>query len=118
MSDKEASDKLPDLVENTIAKREPVLISGKNDNAVLIAESDCPAMNETLHLRSVPGMRDAIQSGMSEKLESISKKLNWSCAFRINPLKLRQNHFKSLTVPTLQPMDRWMRVSDAVKKKI
>ena len=36
----EASDKLPDLVENTIAKREPVLISGKNDNAVLIAESD------------------------------------------------------------------------------
>jgi len=36
----EASDKLPDLVENTIAKREVILISGNNKNAILIAESD------------------------------------------------------------------------------
>jgi len=36
----EASDKLPDLVDNTIAKREAILISGNNKNAVLIAESD------------------------------------------------------------------------------
>ena len=37
---KETSDKLPDLVENTIVKREAILISGNNKNAVLIAESD------------------------------------------------------------------------------
>ncbi len=73
----EASDKLPDLVENTIAKREAILISGNYKNAVLIANSDWQAMNETLYLLSVPGMRDAIQNGMSEKLESMSKKLNW-----------------------------------------
>ena len=77
MSVKEASDKLPDLVENTIAKREPVLISGKNNNAVLIAESDWLAINETLHLLSVPGMQDAIQSGLSENLESTFKELKW-----------------------------------------
>ena len=77
VSVKEASDKLPDLVENTIEKREPVLISGKNNNAVLMAESDWQAMNETLHLLSVPGMRDAIKKGMSENLESTSRKLNW-----------------------------------------
>ena len=47
VSVKEASDKLPDLVENTIEKREPVLISGKKNNAVLMAESDWQAMNET-----------------------------------------------------------------------
>ena len=52
LSVKEASDKLPDLVENTIAKREPVLISSKNKNAILMAESDWHAMNETLHLLS------------------------------------------------------------------
>ena len=40
VSVKEASDKLPDLVENTIAKREVILISGNNKNARLIAESD------------------------------------------------------------------------------
>ena len=77
LSVKEASGKLPDLVENTIAKREPVLISGKNNNAVLMAESDWQAMNETLQLLSVPGMRDAIKNGLSENLESTSRKLNW-----------------------------------------
>jgi len=77
VSVKEASDKLPDLVENTIEKREPVLISGENNNAVLMAESDWQAMNETLHLLSVPGMRDAIKKGLSESLKSTSRKLNW-----------------------------------------
>jgi len=77
VSVKDASDNLPDLIENTIAKCEPVLISGENRNAVLMAESDWLAMNETLHLLSVPGMRDAIQSGLSENLESTSKELKW-----------------------------------------
>ena len=77
LSVKDASDKLPDLVENTIEKREPVLISGKNNNAVLVAESDWQAMNETLHLLSVSGMRDAIKKGLSENLKSTSRKLNW-----------------------------------------
>ena len=77
VSVKEASDKLPYLVENTIEKREPVLISGKKNNAVLMAESDWQAMNETLQLLSVPGMRDAIKKGLSENLKSTSRKLNW-----------------------------------------
>lgn len=77
VSVKEASDNLPDLVQNSIAKREPVLISGKNNNAVLMAESDWQAMNETLHLLSVPGMRDAIKRGLSENLERTSKELKW-----------------------------------------
>jgi antitoxin YefM len=74
---KEASDKLPALVENTITKREPVLIAGKNNNAILMAESDWRAMNETLHLLSAPGMKDTIQKGLSENLQSTSRKLNW-----------------------------------------
>jgi antitoxin YefM len=77
VSVKEASDKLPDLVGNTIEKREPVLISGKKNNAVLMAESDWQAMNETRQLLSVPGMRDAIKKGLSENLKSTSRKLNW-----------------------------------------
>ena len=77
LSVRDASDKLPDLVENTISKREQVLIYGENKNAVLMAESDWQAMNEKLHLLSVPGMRDVIQNGILENLESMSKKLNW-----------------------------------------
>ena len=74
---KEASDKLPVLVENAITKHEPVLIAGKNNNAILVAESDWRAINETLHLLSAPGMRDTIQNGLSENLQSTSRKLNW-----------------------------------------
>ena len=74
---KEAFDTLPALVEDTITKHEPVLISGKNNNAILMAESDWQAMNETLHLLSAPGMRDTIQKGLSENLQSTSRKLNW-----------------------------------------
>ena len=74
---KEASDKLPVLVENAITKHEPVLIAGKNNNAILMAESDWRAMYETLHLLSAPGMRDTIQNGLSENLQSTSRKLNW-----------------------------------------
>ena len=77
LSVKEASDKLPELIEDTIAKCEPVLVSGKNKNAVLMAESEWQAMNETLHLLSAPGMRDTIQKGLSENLQSTTRKLNW-----------------------------------------
>jgi len=73
----EASDNLPDLVQNTTAKREPVLISGKNNNAFLMAASDWPAVNETLHLLSVSGMIDAIKNGLPENLEGTSKELKW-----------------------------------------
>jgi len=77
LSVQEASNKLSDLVEYAIVKCEPILISGKNVNAVLIAASEWQAMNETLYLLSVPGMQDAMRSGLSEKLESTSKKLTW-----------------------------------------
>ena len=43
----------------------------------LVAEIDWQAMNETLHLLSVPEMRNAIQNGISENIESTSKELKW-----------------------------------------
>ena len=54
-----------------------MLISGINKNAVLVAEIDWQAMNETLHLLSEPEMRDTIQNGISENIESTSKELKW-----------------------------------------
>ena len=77
LSVNEAREKLPELVEDVLLDHEPMLISGINKNAVLVAEIDWQAMNETLHLLSVPGMRDKIKSGLSENLESTSRKWNW-----------------------------------------
>ena len=45
LSVQEASYKLPDLVQNEMGKCELILISGKNKNAVLMAESDWEEMN-------------------------------------------------------------------------
>jgi antitoxin YefM len=42
-----------------------------------MVDADWLALNETLYLLSVPGMRDAIQNGMSENLESTAKELKW-----------------------------------------
>lgn len=45
---------------------EPIVITGKQGNAVLISEDDWRAVEETLYLLSIPGMRDSIRSGMRE----------------------------------------------------
>ncbi len=77
LSVNEAREKLPELVEDVLLNHEPMLVSGINKNAFLVSESDWQAMNETLHLLSVPEMQDAIQSGISENIESTSKELKW-----------------------------------------
>ena len=56
---------------------EPVVITGKRGNAVLLAEDDWNAINETLYLISVPGMRKSIIEGMQEILEETSTELKW-----------------------------------------
>lgn len=55
----------------------PVIITGKRGNAVLLVEDDWNAINETLHLISIPGMREAIVEGMQETLEETSTELEW-----------------------------------------
>jgi prevent-host-death family protein len=56
----EAREKLDRLLEETTAAHQPVLIRGPRANAVLVGEEDWNAIQETLYLLSVPGMRDSI----------------------------------------------------------
>ena len=53
----EARANLYKLIDDTIVNHQPVVITGKRGNAVLLAEDDWNAINETLHLLSVPGLR-------------------------------------------------------------
>ena len=53
-----------------------VIIAGKRSNAVLLAEDDWIAINETLHLLSVPGMRESIVEGMQENLGTYATELD------------------------------------------
>lgn len=58
-----ARTRLHQLMIKMAASHEPVQITGKESNAVLIAEDDWRAIQETLYLLSVPGMRSSIREG-------------------------------------------------------
>ena len=73
----EARANLYKLIDDTTLNHEPVVITGKRGNAVLLAEDDWKAINETLHLISVPGMRESILEGMQESIDSAATELNW-----------------------------------------
>ena len=73
----EARANLYKLIDDASATHEPVVITGKRGNAVLLAEGDWNAINETLYLLSVPGMRGSIIEGMQENLDETSTELEW-----------------------------------------
>ena len=56
-------------VEQTIKYNEPLNISTKEGNAVLLSEEDYSVIMETLYLVSVPGMREKLRDAMKEPLE-------------------------------------------------
>ena len=65
------------LLDQTAASHEPVQIAGRRHNAVLISEEDWRAMQETLYLVSIPGMRASIQRGLNTPVAKCAKKLQW-----------------------------------------
>lgn len=73
----EARSKLYSLIDEAAATHKPITITGKRGNAVLLAEEDWNAINETLFLLSVPGMRESIREGMDSDVKDASTKLDW-----------------------------------------
>ncbi|MDA7777418.1 type II toxin-antitoxin system Phd/YefM family antitoxin [Rhodobacteraceae bacterium] len=73
----EARANLYKLIDDTSESHEPIVITGKRGNAVLLAEGDWNAITETLHLISVPGMRESIIEAMKEPLKETSTELKW-----------------------------------------
>ncbi|MDP0590166.1 MAG: type II toxin-antitoxin system Phd/YefM family antitoxin [Candidatus Endonucleobacter bathymodioli] len=73
----EARSKLYSLIDETTETHQPVIITGKRGNAVLVSEDYWNAISETLHLLSVPAMRESIKEGMNQDLSDSSKELDW-----------------------------------------
>jgi len=65
------------LIDEAAVSHSPVLITGKRNNAVLVSEEDWSAIQETLFLLSVPGMRESIKEGMRTPVEECSQDLGW-----------------------------------------
>jgi antitoxin YefM len=73
----EARAKLYSLIDETASTHQPVVITGKRNNAVLVSQEDWNAISETLYLLSIPGMRESIKDGLEQGLEGCAKELDW-----------------------------------------
>lgn len=65
------------LLDEVSESHEPVQITGRRGNAVLIGEDDWRAVQETLHLLSIPGMRESIREGMAIPVDELEEKPGW-----------------------------------------
>ena len=70
----EALYKLVDEVKET---HMPVQIVGKRSSAVLVSEEDWRAIEETLYLQSIPGMRESIKKGLKTPVEKCDEEPGW-----------------------------------------
>lgn len=73
----EARSNLYRLIDETAESHQPIVITGKRNKAVLIAEEDWSAIQETLYLLSVPGMRESIREGMAIAVEECAEEPGW-----------------------------------------
>ena len=65
------------LLDQTAASHDPIQITGKRANAILISEEDWRAIQETLYLLSIPGMRESIRKGLKTPLEKCYQEPGW-----------------------------------------
>jgi prevent-host-death family protein len=77
LSASEARKRLYSLVDEVKESHVPVQIVGKRGSAVLVSEEDWKAIEETLYLTSIPGMRESIKKGLKTPIEKCSEKPVW-----------------------------------------
>lgn len=73
----EARASLYRLIDQAAESHLPIMITGKRSNAVLLSAEDWQAIQETLYLLSIPGMRESIKEGMAQPLAESTKDLDW-----------------------------------------
>ena len=65
------------LIDESAQTHEPVQITSRRHNAVLVSEEDWNAIQETLYLLSIPGMRESIRKGLKTPISKLAKMLKW-----------------------------------------
>jgi len=73
----QARTELYKLLDKVAESHEPIQITGKRNNAVLISEEDWSAIKETLYLLSIPKMRETIKKGLKTPLKECSREVEW-----------------------------------------
>jgi len=65
------------LIVETAQTHEPILITGKKNNAVMISQEDWNAIAETLYLNAIPGMAASIRETMNTPDSEYSEHIEW-----------------------------------------
>jgi len=74
---KEAGGKPDRILDEAAEAHQPVLTTGMRASAVLVPEEDWNAIQETLYLLSVPGMRESVRVGLETPIEECEKEPGW-----------------------------------------
>ncbi len=77
MTASEARANLFRLLDEVAASHRPVTITGKRSNAVLISEDDWRAIEETIYLLGIPGMRESLVEAMRAPMDEFSDQIEW-----------------------------------------
>lgn len=73
----EARKILDSLLDDLAESHVPVQIAGKRHSAVLVSEDDWRAIQETLYLAGIPGMKDSIIQGLKTSVDKCNEELGW-----------------------------------------
>ncbi len=65
------------LMDETSQTHEPILITGKRGNVVMLSQEDWNAIEETLYLNSIPGMTSSIIDAMNVPDSEFSEDIEW-----------------------------------------
>ena len=65
------------IMDETAESHEPIMITGKRNNVVMISEEDWNAIEETLYLNAIPGMAKSIQDAMASDDSEFSDTVEW-----------------------------------------
>lgn len=67
------------LMDEVAQTHQPITITGKRGNAVLISEEDWRSIQETIYLSSIPNMVESIKEGINTPIEECidADKLKW-----------------------------------------
>jgi antitoxin YefM len=77
MTATEARKNLYSLLDDVAESHEPIQIAGKRHSAVLVSEDDWRAVQETLYLTGIPGMRHSVRKGLKTPVEECDTGLDW-----------------------------------------
>lgn len=77
LSTLEASRRLDELLKTLAESHDVVQIHSQDQTGIVVSEEDWRALQETLYLTAIPGMKESIVEGLQTPVESCSKELDW-----------------------------------------